>query len=413
MRISNSFLYSNIQQQLSNNMEKVFDTQRLINSGKKYTVASDEPISSITAMKIKHTLRDNAYYKERQTYVKPFLESSDTQLSTMTEAIRKVKSDMVLAANGTNDNSQLAVLSNKISKELDTIMMAANGKYNNTYLFAGYNNNTPPFSMVGDTVYYNGTSHTTQQEINKGITADVMVPGSKLFETHNIEGVNGVTSATDKLTTFFGASSHNFTIQVGTGTPASFHVDYNQDSLQDVVDRINNANIDAKAYIVSQNGTSYLKIESKIVGAPGEIKLTDEALGIGFLTTMGLADSTGTILGNQSSFANGLVDTIIDIKNALSRGDISGISSASAKIESAYNNILNIQGNIGFETQRVETAQNLVTDEESRLKELQSNTEDLDMITALTDLQNHQTAYEAAMSTSAKVMKLSILNYLS
>ncbi|HAR61949.1 MAG: flagellar hook-associated protein 3 [Candidatus Margulisiibacteriota bacterium] len=414
MRVSNSYIFFSLKNQLSSNLENLYNSQVKVNSGKKYVLPSDDPTSAVTALRIKHSLNLNSYYKERQNYTKPYLQIADTQLTTIINTIRTVKVDLNMASNSTNDNSQLAIVATKIDKAIDSIVTTANAKYNNTFLFGGYGTNTTPFVRTGDQVKYNGSGHTVQQEINKDIFADVMIPGSKIFETHTVDSTIGLASPDAKLSTMLNSvgSPYSFSIKTGSGTPATFSVNYTTDSLQDIVTRINNSGVDVKANIKEANGMAYLTLQSKIVGESGALTITDDSSGNGLLKAISLADENAAITGTQSSYSNGLLDTLIAAKNKLQIGDTTGLSDLIAKIDSANDNILNITANVGYEIQRIETAQSFSSDEEFRLKELLSDTEGIDSIGAITELSTLQNAYEAALATSARIMKLSLLNYI-
>jgi flagellar hook-associated protein 3 FlgL len=67
---------------------------------------------------------------------------------------------------------------------------------------------------------------------------------------------------------------------------------------------------------------------------------------------------------------------------------------------------------MGNNAQRVEAAMGHLEEVKIDLKMILSRYEDADIIETLTSLSQQETAFEAALNVTAKVSKLSILNYL-
>jgi flagellar hook-associated protein 3 FlgL len=62
---------------------------------------------------------------------------------------------------------------------------------------------------------------------------------------------------------------------------------------------------------------------------------------------------------------------------------------------------------------RLNTAATLATSQTNTLNGLISNESGADLVDVLTQLTQTQTAYQAALQSSASIMQLSLLNYLS
>ena len=68
--------------------------------------------------------------------------------------------------------------------------------------------------------------------------------------------------------------------------------------------------------------------------------------------------------------------------------------------------MVSVRGQTGVVSQRLGQAQSAATDADLRLNELLSNEESLDYSSALTDLSNLQTVYQAALSLTSQVLQM-------
>jgi flagellar hook-associated protein 3 FlgL len=134
------------------------------------------------------------------------------------------------------------------------------------------------------------------------------------------------------------------------------------------------------------------------VDAPGENTSGSGAYGV-------VTDSrTGADLFNH----------LIALQNDLSSGDTSAISSTDApNLQNDQNNLTYQVANNGNVQARLNTAATLATNQTNTLNGLISNESGADLVDVLTQLTQTQTAYQAALQSSANIMQLSLLNYLS
>ena len=86
-------------------------------------------------------------------------------------------------------------------------------------------------------------------------------------------------------------------------------------------------------------------------------------------------------------------------------GDIAGIDAASSQI-STY------QGQVGNTEQQVDSAKQSVSASQTDLQSLLSHYQDADVMQTISDMTQQETALQAALSVTAQISKLSILNYM-
>ncbi|MBJ6361928.1 flagellar hook-associated protein FlgL [Paenibacillus sp. GCM10012307] len=98
--------------------------------------------------------------------------------------------------------------------------------------------------------------------------------------------------------------------------------------------------------------------------------------------------------------------------DALDSGRPEQVSGLLAKLDSRINTILEKRSEIGARMNRVELIQGRLGDIEQNLTELQSKTEDADMAYVITNLQMEENVYQASLSTGARLIQPSLIDFL-
>jgi flagellar hook-associated protein 3 FlgL len=104
--------------------------------------------------------------------------------------------------------------------------------------------------------------------------------------------------------------------------------------------------------------------------------------------------------------------TLVDLKTALQSNDVSGIQDAIGKLDANFNDISGKISDIGSKMDRMQIKNNIFQDLNLSNTERLSNIEDADMAEAIMNVSAAQLTYQAALSSSARVMSLTLVDYL-
>jgi flagellar hook-associated protein 3 FlgL len=120
------------------------------------------------------------------------------------------------------------------------------------------------------------------------------------------------------------------------------------------------------------------------------------------------------VLTNTSSeeVSWGLFDTLIDFKGYLEDNDTEGINRTLTRLDYHYEEQLSKVTEIGMKVNRLDTKQAIISNISFRYEENRAQIEEADMLKAISDLTASETAYQAALASSSKVMKLSLTDYM-
>ena len=123
-------------------------------------------------------------------------------------------------------------------------------------------------------------------------------------------------------------------------------------------------------------------------------------------------DDVETPLRSSNDVEWGIFNTLFDLKQYLNDNDRDGIERTIGRLEINYDNMTSRIVDAGMKYSRLEIRQTLTIEVGLSLAERRSTLEDADIVESIMKIKNIETAYQAALSSTAKVMNLSLVDYL-
>jgi flagellar hook-associated protein 3 FlgL len=117
----------------------------------------------------------------------------------------------------------------------------------------------------------------------------------------------------------------------------------------------------------------------------------------------------GTPPGSTGTDIIGALD---NLTTALTTNNINGIQGSLLTLDNAQNQILAVRGDVGARLNRVQTASDNLDSTKLSLNKVISAKQDADILQVTSDLTTQQTAFQIALSASAKSSQLSLLDFL-
>lgn len=241
-----------------------------------------------------------------------------------------------------------------------------------------------------------------------------------------VDGViNPVTSTADP------ELNYDFKITVGNAVPgAVVKVDLRpQDvvSVQTVLDRINSeiaSQLPAQGLlatdVVAQLADGANGINLVQNGSFGQALTVTQANNSTAAGQLGLLSgtydaSTSTFAGTDTAKVrvDSLMSYLIDLRDALTANDVSGIQLAGENIDRVNNAVAETRGMVGGFAQRVTFAQQVEDDRSAVDTKVRSELEDVDFASAASRFSLLQTQLNASLQTTARIQSTSLLDFLS
>jgi len=116
--------------------------------------------------------------------------------------------------------------------------------------------------------------------------------------------------------------------------------------------------------------------------------------------------------GTTNTGIGDFINQLVALRNALQSGDTAAVSATQSGLTDGENTIISAVAETGGVQTRIEAAQSDLQSRSTTLDSLVSNEDSTDISTAVVKLSQAQTAYQAALASGAKIMNMSLLDYI-
>ena len=103
---------------------------------------------------------------------------------------------------------------------------------------------------------------------------------------------------------------------------------------------------------------------------------------------------------------------LIQLRDNLLADDQAAVGNDVTAIDSSLSTMLTLRGEVGVKMSRVEHADERLLDEEAMTKSLVSQIEEADFAESIVQLQQRETAYQAALTSAGRALNLSLMQFL-
>jgi flagellar hook-associated protein 3 FlgL len=205
-------------------------------------------------------------------------------------------------------------------------------------------------------------------------------------------------------------------IQITRRDGTTFSVDLsNLSTVQDAINQINTADGGAGVTASFNSNTNGIVLTDS-TGSTGTLSVTSINAST-VAKDLGLASPAvgNTLSGTDVNpvKAAGIFANLNKLRDSLQKNDTTGITAAATGLQTDQDRTILIRGQTGAQVKGLESRQTQLDDENLSTKSLLSNLQDTDFTTAVTRFQQLQTALQANYQTTAKLMHLSLLDFIA
>ncbi|MEW6201029.1 MAG: flagellar hook-associated protein FlgL [bacterium] len=392
-RVTHQLMASNFINDIQRNLKSLNELQRQISTGKKIRYPSDDPIGADRSLDYRQTVAQTEQFSRNVDDLNSTGANVDGVLDTITALLMRARD---LAMRGSNEAPQNQlnrdVIANEINHLLEELVYQANQKFDGKYLLSGYKTDTTPFTI----------SNTMRFTVGAAGAVITMPSYRTDGGTRTTEAIADANTVTDVRVN--GASIPGYTIDPTTNSitlPAPANAG-------DVIEVVFN---------------KYVRVEYQGDTGTREVEISEGAkLGVTFPGAS--ADgSVGAVFGEMSSEPTDFPGVeafqyLMDLRDSLYKYDdtagasMDGIQRGVSDIDEILKRINETRTDLGGRMNRLELAKNRLENIRINTKELLSKKEDVDMAEAITDLALQQNIYQAALGAGARILQVSLLDFL-
>ncbi len=162
MRLTNNTLLRGYNRSLNRLKIAKNDCENKITSQRKFSRASEAPLSAAKALNVRKSQYYSAQHKENLKTASSFYTEAETSLLQVSEKMAEVRETLVAAVNTTKDNMDYAIYSQQLETRAQELCAIFNTDSAGRTIFGGESNDAMPFEIINDsnghasTVLYHG-----------------------------------------------------------------------------------------------------------------------------------------------------------------------------------------------------------------------------------------------------------------
>mgnify|MGYP000220983249 CR=1 FL=1 len=387
-------IYNNVNFALQMHTKAIYSLQEQISTGARVNRASDDPSAAYRILGFNSQQRSLENYIDNLSDVISTLELSTSVIDSMTSALAETKSRLTQISNGIYDEQSRKRLAEGIDDILEQIVLLANTKRNNRYLFGGGDTDSPPYVVertngVITSVTYQGSNDERNIEVAPGVQSSAFYVGDDIFRLDNrsepiFTGNSGAKAGTGTstvtgdvwLTVIYDGSNYKLSIDDGA---TYVTVPPGGDTNQAVTDPRT-----GKILYVDTTGINSTGVE--LVRIPGTYDIFTMLIAIRDI----LKNDRGLPETQVQQLINNSLDSLEEIHNLLIQDSVS------------------MGTKIGFLDDLRDSLTDLKYDTEDEATRLQ----EADIAQIAVDLSQRELLYQMSLSIAAKVMSMSLLDFI-
>lgn len=190
MRVTQSMLANNSLRHLSNTYGRMGQLQEQLNTGKKITRPSDDPVSAMKGISYRSNVLQTEQFKRNFSEAHNWIDNSDAALDQATKAMHRVRELTVQASNGTYEEGQLDAIAKEIEQIMHQLENIANTQVGGKYIFNGTETDKPPVNIADGT--FPSNTDEVKIELGKGVVIPVNTRPEKVFSANFFNSIQNL-----------------------------------------------------------------------------------------------------------------------------------------------------------------------------------------------------------------------------
>ena len=351
-------------------------------------------------------------YSQNVTRARGELTIAEGNLNSGLDVLQRVRELAVQGANGIYSREQLAYMGDEVNQLLGELLAVANARNGQgNYVFSGHRARTEPFRVhngrvegsrgteVITGVQYVGDIGRGRAEIDELQVSDYTLPGNQVFWAEK-QQIFAAQDATDYRV------QRNAAIRID-----GVQIDLFQgDNVFAIIERINASEAPVKARLDPVNNS--LALEGTY---PHQIWAEDVGEVLQDLGVLSRGDGVPPLNSADSAavYGGSVFDMMMHLRGSLYRGDQEAVGGSALRgIDDSIETLTAHLAEIGARDTRLEVAGKRLAWEKPEYTRFDSQERDLDLSQAITELKMLEYTHQATLSTAARILRPTLLDFL-
>lgn len=438
MRVTQFMLADSNLKYISQSYNSLSKIQDQLNTGKKITRPSDDPVIAMKGMRYRTQLVEVNQFNRNLTEGLNWLDNSDSALNETNQVLQRIRDLIVEASNDTYDEVSRNNIAKEISSLQEHIVSIANTKVGDNYIFNGTDTAKQP---INDSLFNVDLQSDVSKDLGEGKSGNYVISyKGQLYEFIGTIDNDGNLSE--------GNDNKDNNIKVFAILPKTTYSKVDPDPNKSDKDRI----IEGEGYSASIKiefdstdktkikSISYTSLEEKEVeeGKKAMIEVTksiydsseniDETKNLVFSRKDAVSTNSNKVeievmkgvhipinINSKEVFSIKMFSGLESIKKMLQDPNTTGdeITKSLDYIDDYLNDVVSTRAEIGAQTNRAELIENRLLEQKTVAEKTISDNEDIDFEEVIINLTIQQTLHRAALAAGAKIIQPTLMDFLS
>ncbi|MEG0938066.1 MAG: flagellar hook-associated protein FlgL [Comamonas sp.] len=396
-RIGTANMYDSTITNLGSRQSSLVEQMEKITAGKRVLRASDDPVAAAQAERARTRITRSENEQRVLGFQRDVITQGESELGKAHEALQDFRELLIQAGNGSYDQVARDALVQKMESLREQILGYANAKDTN---------GLPIFRGLG-------SSDTPLQSVPPGAQ-------SSLNPGQNTGSDNGLPVSLDGHAAWLNVPTGNGVFEVGSGASNSGKAWADVGSISDP----SKVTGDSYTLVFSKDpatgAVSYVINSSAGTSTPSAAYKDGEAIAInGQQIVLKGEPANGdsfTMAPSKRTDIFTVLDQAISTVKRGTNGSTAlhqGLGRAMSELDSGMNRVHAVRSYAGDQLNRADRLESDMKDQALTQEGARSRAEDIDMITALSDVETQKVGLQAALQSYAQMQKLSLFNYIS
>lgn len=389
MRVTMPTMFNSIQNNLQNLAEELHKLNTSIATGQKYQGISDNPVDVGAILGLAQEESQIVQYDRNLDTAKGWLSVTLSALQNITDIVRASMGLANQMATGTYNAVQRQAAAQQVQGYLEEIMQVGNTQFRGEHILAGYRTDIPPF-IEGDWQVQSPVMHLEAGSTGTATSGGIYTGTSS--RTYLVEVVSGGGT---------GAGTYRISVDGGQSWTSAAVIPAGPVSLGDGVEVTMGGNWLA--------GDRFSISVHRPIEYQGDTHNFEIAIGPQSRLVVNKVGSAA-VGGDQGN--NDLFQILAQLKSSLEANDPAEAGANLERLRSYEAHITSMLAGLGASLERVTMKENIYGSLKEELTRQISDRGDTDLVAAVNLLKARETAYQAALLSSSKVMGMSLMDYL-
>lgn len=388
MRIADKMTFDQVNRSIGKNRSEMTELQGQASSQKRVTKPSDDPVAATRVLSSRTDLRGNQQFIKNLDYAKGFLDFSEQSLAELTDILVRAKELSISQADDAASNPQSRkVVAQEVNQLLNQSIQIGNRKLGERFIFGGFKTTDAPFDENGR---YKGDMGEMKIHIDKDSFLAMNMPGEMVF--------GGVGLSKDGFSYKDLPQPKNLKElnEQKTSHPENFG--------PTAIDRRGRKIVSAPESNKTQSSQ-----KGEPMRGPASVRVSENAAPV----TSSISNQNSE--NKKSNFPDGVnvFRALQRFEVALRTNDKEGVQESMDRLDDAIQQVVVARTSLGSRVSSIDNTLNSMHATGVDLKSNISELEDADAFQVISDINKTESALQATLQTSPKMLQKSLMDFIS